>query len=141
MNDSQSPLNSLAEYSEFVAQILNRSNVIRSTLTIWSNSPYTGTAEGEVFFTGNMRLRMREELDFDAALITSYGYEVYRSSEKLYWYDDFPHPQDLSLASTFPHHKHIPPEIRRNRIPAPNLSFTYPNLPFLLQEIELLMDS
>ena len=141
MSDSQSPLNSLAEYSEFVAQILNQSNIIRSTLTIWSNSPYTGTAEGEVFFIRNMRLRIREELDFDAALITSYGYEVYRGSEKLYWYDDFPHPQDLSLASTFPHHKHIPPEIRRNRIPAPEISFTYPNLPFLLQEIELLIDN
>jgi Family of unknown function (DUF6516) len=55
------------------------------------------------------------------------------------WYDDFPHPQDLSLASTFPHHKHIPPEIKRNRIPAPNISFTNPNLPFLLQEIEELI--
>ncbi|GBO51717.1 hypothetical protein APA_1560 [Pseudanabaena sp. lw0831] len=34
-------------------------------------------------FLGNIRLRMREELDFDAALITSYGYEVYRGNEKL----------------------------------------------------------
>ena len=70
MNKSQSALSSLAEYSEFVSQLLNRANVIRSTLVIWSNSPYTGTAEGEVFFTGNIRLRMREELDFDAALIS-----------------------------------------------------------------------
>ena len=141
MNPSQSPLNSLAEYSELVSQILNRASVIRSTLVIWSNSPYTGTAEGEVFFTGNIRLRSREELDFDAALITSYGYEVYRGNEKLYWYDDFPHPQNLSLAATFPHHKHILPEIRHNRIPAPDISFTYPNLPFLLQEINLLINN
>ncbi|MGQ9626402.1 MAG: toxin-antitoxin system TumE family protein [Anaerolineae bacterium] len=28
--------------------------------------------------------------------------------ERLYWYDDFPHPNDPILASTFPHHKHIP---------------------------------
>jgi hypothetical protein len=93
-----------------------------------------------VFFVENVRLRMREELDFDAGLITSYGYEVYRGTEKLYWYDDFPHPQDLSLASTFPHHKHIPPEMRRNRIPAPNISFTEPNLTFVFQEIEMLID-
>lgn len=140
MTQSQSPLKSLTEYSDLVARFLNRGIVIRSTLVVWSNSPYTGTAEGEVFFVENFRLRMREELDFDAGLITSYGYEVYRGAEKLYWYDDFPHPQDLSLASTFPHHKHIPPDMRRNRIPAPDISFTEPNLSFLFQEIEMLID-
>jgi hypothetical protein len=72
-------------------------------------------------------------------LITSYGYEVYHGDEKLYWYDDFPHPHDPSLASTFPHHKHIPPNIRRNRVPALGLSFTHPNLPVLIQEIAALI--
>lgn len=43
---------------------------------------------------------MREELDFEAGLITSYGYEVYRENEKLYWYDDFPHPNEAALRST-----------------------------------------
>lgn len=43
---------------------------------------------------------------------------------------------DPSLASTDPHHKHVPPEIKRHRIPAPDLSFTRPNLPFLIEEIE-----
>ncbi|MFN6518635.1 MAG: DUF6516 family protein [Nostoc sp. CreGUA01] len=136
---SETPLKSLPEYSRFVSQVLSHSDVERSTVVVWSNSPYTGTAEGEVFFKGNLRLRMREELDFDAQLITSYGYEVYRGDEKLYWYDDFPHPQDASLASTFPHHKHIPPEIKRNRIPAPDISFTHPNLSVLIQEIEVLI--
>lgn len=41
-----------------------------------------------------------------------------------------------ALASTHPHHKHIPPDIKHNRIPAPSLGFTQPNLPFLIQEIE-----
>ena len=108
-------------------------------MAVWSDSPYTGVAEGEVFFSNDIRLRMREELDFDAALITSYGYEVYRGAERLYWYDDFPHPNDLSLASTFPHHKHVPPNIKRNRIPASGLSFTKPNLPVLIEEIEALI--
>jgi hypothetical protein len=81
---------------------------------------------------------MREELDFAAGLITSYGYEVYRGEERLFWYDDFPHPHDPALASTFPHHKHVPPDIRRNRIPAPKMSFTQPNLPALMEEIEAL---
>jgi uncharacterized protein DUF6516 len=81
---------------------------------------------------------MREELDFDAARIASYGYEIYRGAERLFWYDDFPHPQDLSLASTFPHHKHIPPDIRHNRVPAPNMSFIRPNLALVIEEIAAL---
>jgi hypothetical protein len=52
------------------------------------------------------------------------------------WYDDFPHPNDPALASTFPHHKHVPPDVERNRIPAPEISFTRPNLPVLVQEAE-----
>jgi Family of unknown function (DUF6516) len=82
---------------------------------------------------------MREEPDFAAGLITSYSYEVYRGDERLYWYDDFPHPEDLTLAATFPHHKHVPPDIKHHRIPAPDISFTHPNLPGLLREIEALI--
>lgn len=130
------PLKSLAEYSRFVAELLAQRRIERSTVTLWSDSPYTGVAEGEVFFANGVRLRMREEIDFAAALITSYGYEVYRGDERLYWYDDFPHPNDPSLASTFPHHKHVPPDIKRHRVPAPGLSFEQPNLPLILQEVE-----
>jgi hypothetical protein len=132
----EAPLRSLDNYSRLISELLNRDDVEKTTITVWSNSPYSGTAEGEVFFKDGIRLRMREELDFDAGLITSYGYEVYKNETRLYWYDDFPHPKDLSLASTFPHHKHIPLNIKRNRIPAPNISFNHPNLPFLLQEID-----
>lgn len=130
------PLKSLADYSCFVTESLGQANVKYSTVTVWTESPYTGIAEGEVFFTNGLRLRMREEVDFDAGLIVSYGYEVYRDGERVYWYDDFPHPNDQSLAATLPHHKHIPPDIKRNRIPAPNMSFTQPNLPALIKEIE-----
>jgi len=105
-------------------------------VAVWSDSPYTGVAEGEVFFSNGIRLRLREELDFGASLITSYGYEIYRGAERLYWYDDFPHPNDPDLASTFTHHKHVPPDIKRNRVPAPEISFTQPNLPVLIREIE-----
>jgi hypothetical protein len=132
---SDSPLKSLPEYSRFVAELLADPRIERSTLALWSDSPYTGIAEGEVFLRNGLRLRMREEIDFSVALITSYGYEVYRGDERLYWYDDFPHPEDPLLASTFPHHKHVPPDIRRNRIPAPGLSFEQPNLSSILSEI------
>lgn len=132
-------LTSLAAYTHFIVEHLNRSSVLRSTVTVWSVSPYTGVAEGEVFFPNGFRLRLREELDFDAALITSYGYEVYRGEEKLYWYDDYPHPNDPTLASTHPHHKHVPPNIKRNRILAPGISFLEPNLPQIVSEIEELL--
>ena len=98
-------------------------------------------AEGEVFFLKGFRLRMREELDFDAGLMTSYGYEVYRNGERLYWYDDYPHPNDPTLASTYPHHKHVPPDMKHHRIPAPGISFDQQNLLLVLQEIEALIES
>lgn len=136
---SEHPLQSLAVYSRFVAELLNRPTVQHSTVAVWSASPYTGVVEGEVFFFQGFRLRLREEVDFDAQMISSYGYEVYRDEERLYWYDDFPHPQDETLVSTLPHHKHIPPDIKRHRIPAPEMSFTNPNFPFLIREIEELL--
>jgi hypothetical protein len=82
---SDQPLNSLSHYSQFVTELLSHSPVERSTVVVWSAGPYTGVAEGEVFFPNNIRLRIREELDFDAGLITSYGYEVYQGAERLYW--------------------------------------------------------
>ena len=133
---ADNPLKSLTNYSRFVAELLHRSTVEHSTVAVWSESRYTGVAEGEVFFTNGIRFRLREELDFDAGLITAYGYEVYRGTERLYWYDDFPHPSDASLASTFPHHKHVPPDIKHHRVPAPEMSFIQPNLSVLLDEIE-----
>jgi hypothetical protein len=36
-------------------------------------------------------------------------------------------------------YKHIPPDIKHNRIPALGLSFTPPNLPFLIEEIEAII--
>jgi hypothetical protein len=137
---SSSPLGSLSDYSLFVAEQLNRSSVERSTVIVWPESPYTGIAEGEVFFRGGFRLRLRQELDFHARLITSYGYEVYLEEQRLYWYDDFPHPNDETLTTTYPHHRHLPPDIKHNRVPAPEMSFTRPNLPVLVREIESLIE-
>ncbi len=133
-----SSFSSLDAYSELVATLLNRATVQKSTVSVWSVGKYTGLAEGEVFFSNGCQLRIREVLDFDAELIVSYGYEVVRGEERLYWYDDAEHPNDPSLASTFPHHKHVPPDIKHNRIPAPEISFEQPNLPFIIAEIEKL---
>ena len=84
---------------------------------------------------------MREELDFEAGLITSYGYKFYHGEERLCWFDDFPHPDDPTLASTYPHHKHLPPAIRHHRVPGPEMSFSKPNLPFLVEELTKLAGS
>jgi hypothetical protein len=42
----------------------------------------------------------------------------------------------LADYEVFVYHRHVPPNIKRNRIPAPGLSFTRPNLTFLIEEIE-----
>jgi Family of unknown function (DUF6516) len=136
---AETPLASIANYTQFLANLLDRPGVVRSTITVWSVSPYTGIAEGELFFASGYHLRMREEIDLDEQQITAYGYEVYQEAKKLYWYDDFPHPNDPTLASTHPHHKHVPPNIKKNRISAPGLSFSMPNLPQIIEELEALI--
>jgi len=55
--------------------------------------------------------------------------------KKLYWYDPQPHPEEITLLENFPHHKHILPNIKHHRIPATEISFDKPNLPFLIEEI------
>lgn len=138
MNDPL--LSSLEVYSRRVAEVLDRPTIQHSTVSVWSVSPYTGVAEGEILFLHGFRLRIREEVDFADGLITSYGYEVYHGEERLYWYDDFPHPNDPTLASTFPHHKHVPPDIKRHRLPAPEITYTGCNLSRLIQDIEALIE-
>ena len=90
---------------------------------------------------GDYRIVVREKLSFadKPGWITGYGYEVWRGDERLCWYDSQAHPHDPTLASTHPHHKHILPNIKHHRVPAPELSFTHPNLPFLIREIEQLL--
>jgi len=91
---------------------------------------------GELEFASGIRLRVAERIDTARARMTWYSYAVLCGAEELYWYDPQPHSDDPSLASTFPHHKHVPPNIKRNRMPAPGISFTRPNLPFVIREIE-----
>jgi hypothetical protein len=112
------------------------SSIRSSTLRFFTTSATTGLIEGSVFFHSGHELRVSELVDFAAGDILDYGYEVWKGDDKLYWYDPQPHPDDSTLASTYPHHKHVPPNIKRHRIPAPELSFERPNLPFLIQEIE-----
>jgi hypothetical protein len=130
-------LSSLANYSHFVYTIPDRfPSVKRSTLILKPMGAAIGELEGGLDFEDDISLRVYEVINFAAATLTYYSYTVYRGDEKLYWYDPQPHPNNLTLANTHPHHKHVPPDIKHNRVPAPGLTFNQPNLPFLIREIE-----
>ena len=124
-------------YESLIYQLPNLFPSIKfSTLVSYHLDKWTAIIRGEILFTNNITLRVREVIDFDERLIQSYSYEVTREDEKLYWYDSFPHPHISELSSTHPHHKHIPPDIKHHRIPSPELSFKKPNIPYLIKEIE-----
>lgn len=136
------PLQSLPEYEQFVYTLQRRySSIRRSTLTIIRRGRAVARLKGELEI-GDCRLVIREKLSFadEPGQIINYGYEVWRGNKKLYWYDPQAHPNDPALAATYPHHKHIPPDIKHHRIPAPEFSFTQPNLPFLIREVEQLLN-
>ena len=135
-----SPLQSLAEYERFIYTLQQRHPAIRrSTLVVIRRGRAIARLTGELEI-GHYRIVVREKLFFltRPGRITGYGYEIWRGDQKLAWYDSQPHPEDPGLAATDPHHKHIPPDIKHHRIPAPHLSFTEPNLPILIEEIEQL---
>jgi len=153
------PLTSPETYQAFIYALPQRyASIRRSTLVYIPSGALFGRVEGMLVFDDAVILCVQEYLNFELGIIARYGYEVSRASilpdapefpaaseycqasysrkEKFYWYDSFPHPNDPSLASTHPHHKHVPPNIKHHRVPAPDLSFTRPNLPFLIEEIE-----
>ncbi len=133
------------DYELFLYTLTERfPEVRRSTITFVRCGASLARVAGEIHFDNGLRLVVRERLVYDRLpiVIDSYGYEVWRGEEKLYWYDSQPHPGEPSLQSTHPHHKHIPPDLKHNRIPAPGLSFIQPNLPGLIHEIcDLLLPS
>ena len=133
------PLETVLAYEQFIYSLQDTyPSIQRSTLVVIRRGPLAIHLTGKIEFVEDITLSVDERLLFIYASgqIEHYGYEVWRGSQKLYWYDSQPHPNDPSLASTHPHHKHIPPDIKHNRIPASGLAFTRPNLPFLIWEIE-----
>jgi hypothetical protein len=135
------PLRTFEDYELFLYTLTNQfASVRRSTVRLIRQGTTLARVTGEFIFDDDIRLVVRERLVYQrpSTVIDSYGYEVWRGAAKLYWYDSQPHPGDLSLQGTDPHHKHIPPDIRHHRIPAPEMSFARPNLPALIREIEAL---
>jgi hypothetical protein len=133
------PLRTAEDYELFIYSLPDSfPSITKSTITFVRRGMSLARVAGEIFFDADLRLVIRERLLYRRlpAVIDWYGYEVWQGHEKLYWYDSQPHPDEPSLQSTHPHHKHVPPDIKHNRIPAPDMSFTQPNIPALIQEIE-----
>jgi hypothetical protein len=134
------PTNPLASIEAYEALIYSLPDVFphirMSTLVVASIGPVTAVVRGEVHFGESLYLRVLEVVNFRQRRIERYGYELWRGTEELWWYDSWPHPDLPDLRSTDLHHKHIPPDIKRHRVPAPGLSFTAPNLPLLIREVE-----
>lgn len=152
------PLHTRILYEQFLYTLPARyAQIQSSTLRYVPAGAYFGRVEGCIVFETGLVLCAIEYLTFlQRGEIEQYRYEVsrphtpgqkiavsdaeyctihYAEKEKLYWYDSQPHPNDPLLASTYPHHKHILPDLKHHRVPAPGLSFTEPNLPRLIQEI------
>ena len=136
------PFRTVEDYELFLYTLVDHFPAVqRSTVALVRRGSTLARVAGELFFAHNIRLVLRERLLYhrSSVVIDTYGYEVWRGSEKLYWYDSQPHPDDATLQETQPHHKHIPPNIKQNRIPAPDMSFVKPNIPALIQEIKALI--
>ncbi len=136
------PLRTPEDYELFIYSLTeNYSSIQRSTITFVRIGTSLARIAGELHFKHDIRVYVRERLIYSRlpAVIDWYGYEIWHDSQKLCWYDPQPHPNAPELQSTHPHHKHIPPDIKHNRVPAPNMSFTRPNLPEIIQEIEQLI--
>ena len=133
-------LPSFNEYCAFIAQLSGQYPSIRySTLQAHTIGPFAAEVEGQVFFELGYVLDVWELVDLSTHTIYNYSYELRRAEERIWWYDPQSHPNDPTLASTDPHHKHIHPDIKHHRVPAPEISFARPNLSFLVQEVEKLL--
>ncbi|MCP4357383.1 MAG: hypothetical protein GY796_05120 [Chloroflexi bacterium] len=116
-------------------------SVRRSTVTFVRRGASLARVIGELYFDHDFRMIVRERILFHRlpAVMDWYGYEIWQGEQKLFWYDPQPHPDNPDLQSTHPHHKHVPPDIKHNRIPALGMSFTQPNLPQIIREVEELI--
>ena len=137
------PLRTATDYELFLYTLVQQFAAVRhSTVVLVRRGASLARVAGELHFAHGVSLHVRERLLFDRTpgVIDEYGYEVRCGGETLYWYDSQPHPNEPTLQSTHPHHKHLPPDIKHHRIPAPEISFTQPNLTALIREIEELLE-
>lgn len=130
------------DYCTQIARLPDQFSSIRSsTLTVYTIGPFAAEVEGQLIFDSGYEHTVWELLDLDTRTIRSYSYELDHAGERVWWYDPTGHPDDPTLASTHPHHKHVSPDVKHHRVPAPEISFTRPNLPSLIRQVEHLLTS
>jgi hypothetical protein len=101
------PFPSRPEYERLVYGLPDSTpDVLSSSLRLYSTSALTAIVEGELLLRNGLQLRILEVLDFKAERIRNYSYAVYQDGVKIRWYDAQPHPENQTLAVTFPHHFH-----------------------------------
>jgi hypothetical protein len=128
-----------AEYERFIYNIARDFQIVeKSSLHFFSTSAAAGMLKGIVWFRNGLTLKVVEVIDFAVGEILDYSYTVYDGKEKIAWYDPQPHPESPELSETFPHHIHLPPDIKKNRKPAKGINFHHNNLPTLFEAIEIL---
>lgn len=126
---------SRGDYETLLYSLAERySEVVASTLRLYTNSATTAFVRGSVFFDSGIEVRVFEYLDLTDGELLDYSYTVFRGEERIRWYDPQPHPENPALAETFPHHYHEPPDIKHNRQPAPGIISQAPNLPTLIAD-------
>lgn len=133
-------LRTIGDYELFLYEITNQFPCVRvSSVVLVRRGASLARVAGELRFDLGFRLVVRERLidTGSRVVIDWYGYEAWRGDEKLFWCDPQPHPDDPSLASTQPHHRHVPPDMKHNRVPDPEMSFVKPNIPALIADIEV----
>jgi hypothetical protein len=133
------PFRTPEDYELFLYSLPDRfPSIENSTVTFVRRGASLARVAGELHFDRDVRLVVRERLVHDRLPIMMdwYGYEIWRGEEKICWYDSQAHPDDPLMQTSHPHHKHVPLDIKHNRIPAPHMSFGQPNLPVLIREIE-----
>ena len=131
-----SPLDGIASYSAFVYAVAERHSFVTHTaLTLAPIGATLAKLEGRIECQGGVHVEVWELIDFRARRIRTDSYEVYRGDEKLSWYDAWEHPEIPELTATFPHHKHVQPNMRDNRVAAPGIRFDAPNLDVVLADV------
>ncbi len=113
---------------------LIHSEIQSSTLHLYTNSAATCFVRGSIWFQNGLEIRVFEYLDLSDGELLDYSYTVFHDEERIRWYDPQPHLENPDLQSTFPHHFHEPPNIKRNRKPAYGISFDSLNLPTLIAD-------
>ena len=108
--------------------------IVASTVHLYSTSATAAIVQGDLTFVTHLRVRILEVIDFRVGCIREYSYTVFRDGQRIRWYDPQPHPENLALQPTFPHHYHEDPDIKHHRLPAYGISFTHPNWEPLIQD-------